>query len=61
MMRRGTPDPILSLPYFRSEETDFVAKGGGARLMPMAHQVGARPGTRDYVDLIDYDVRALAP
>jgi ABC-type Zn uptake system ZnuABC Zn-binding protein ZnuA len=61
MMRRGTPDPVLSLPYFHSEETDLVAKDAGARVVPMAHQVGARPGTGDYVDLIDYDVRALAP
>ena len=61
MMRRGTDEPILSLPYFHSDEIGFVAKGSGSRVVPVAHQAGARPGTGDYVDLIDYDLRALAP
>jgi len=56
---------ILSLPYFDPQYGRFVRENTGAKILPMAHQVGARPGTEDYIKMCDYNVKtiveALAP
>jgi ABC-type Zn uptake system ZnuABC Zn-binding protein ZnuA len=51
---------ILANPYFDPRFAQFVAERTGAQVVNMAHQVGARPGTNDYIAMIDYDVRQLA-
>jgi ABC-type Zn uptake system ZnuABC Zn-binding protein ZnuA len=51
---------ILANPYFDPRFAQFVAERTGAQVVSMAHQVGARPGTNDYIAMIDYDVRQLA-
>lgn len=50
---------ILSTPYFAPQHADFVADGTGARIAPMAHQVGSRDGCDEYIATIDHDVRAV--
>ncbi len=51
---------ILANPYFDPRFAQFVAERTGARVVSMAHQVGARAGTNDYISMVDYDVRQLA-
>jgi zinc/manganese transport system substrate-binding protein len=51
---------ILANPYFDPRFAQFVAERTGAQVVSMAHQVGARPGTNDYISMVDYDVRQLA-
>jgi ABC-type Zn uptake system ZnuABC Zn-binding protein ZnuA len=51
---------ILTSPYFDIRHAQFVSKQTGTRIVPLAHQVGARPGTDDYMKMIDYNVKQLA-
>jgi ABC-type Zn uptake system ZnuABC Zn-binding protein ZnuA len=51
---------ILANPYFDPRFAQFVAERTGAQVVSMAHTVGARPGTNDYISMVDYDVRQLA-
>jgi ABC-type Zn uptake system ZnuABC Zn-binding protein ZnuA len=51
---------ILSSPYFEIRYAQFVSKNTGAKIVPLAHQVGSRPGTESYIEMIDYNVRELA-
>jgi ABC-type Zn uptake system ZnuABC Zn-binding protein ZnuA len=50
---------ILSSPYFAVQHAELVSRNTGASIAPMAHQVGARPGTDDYVAFVDHNVRCL--
>jgi ABC-type Zn uptake system ZnuABC Zn-binding protein ZnuA len=50
---------ILASPFFDRRHIQFVASQTGARVAEMAHQVGARPGTGDYLSMTDYNVRQL--
>jgi len=50
---------ILASPYFDPRHARFVAEQTGARIAEMAHQVGARPGTGDYLKMVDYNVRQV--
>jgi ABC-type Zn uptake system ZnuABC Zn-binding protein ZnuA len=59
-MRAQGVKVILASPYFDPRFAQFVAERTGAQVVSMAHQVGARPGTNDYISMIDYDVRQLA-
>jgi ABC-type Zn uptake system ZnuABC Zn-binding protein ZnuA len=59
-MRAQGVKVILANPYFDPRFAQFVAERTGAQVVSMAHQVGARPGTNDYIAMIDYDVRQLA-
>src|SRR4051812_14944333 len=51
---------ILSSPYFDARHAAFVAEQTGAAVVPLAHQVGSRPGTGDYLAMCGYNVRELA-
>jgi zinc/manganese transport system substrate-binding protein len=51
---------ILANPYFDPRFAQFVAERTGAQVVSMAHQVGARAGTNDYISIVDYNVRQLA-
>ena len=51
---------ILASPFFDPRHARFLASKTGAKVVEMAHQVGARPGTGDYLGMIDYNVRQLA-
>jgi ABC-type Zn uptake system ZnuABC Zn-binding protein ZnuA len=50
---------ILSSPYFEVRYAQFVSKNTGAKIVLLAHQVGSRPGTDDYIKMVDYDVKQL--
>lgn len=59
-MRAQGVKVIMANPYFDPRFAQFVAERTGAQVVSMAHMVGARSGTNDYVSMIDYDVRQLA-
>jgi ABC-type Zn uptake system ZnuABC Zn-binding protein ZnuA len=59
-MRAEKVKVILTSPYFDLRHAQFVSKNTGAKIVPLAHQVGARTGTDDYFSLMDYNVRELA-
>lgn len=58
-MRREHVRAILSAPYFAPQHADFVARATGAKIAAMAHQVGGRAGTDDYIAFVDHNVRAV--
>ncbi len=51
---------ILTSVYYDPRHARFVSENTGARVVAMAHQAGARPGTEDYLAMVDYNVRQLA-
>ena len=60
MMKAERVKAILSSPYFEIRYAQFASKNTGAKVVPLAHQVGSRPGTDSYIRMIDYNVRQLA-
>ena len=50
---------LLTASYFPSKHVRFVSDKTGASILELAHQVGARPGTEDYISMIDFNVRQL--
>ena len=50
---------ILTTPYFDPRPARFVAGETGARIVALAHQVGARPGTDTYEAMLAYNVAQL--
>jgi ABC-type Zn uptake system ZnuABC Zn-binding protein ZnuA len=58
-MKVGRVKVILSSPYFVIRYAQFVSKNTGAKIVPLAHQIGSRPGTDSYIRMIDYNVREL--
>jgi ABC-type Zn uptake system ZnuABC Zn-binding protein ZnuA len=58
-MRAENISIILTSVYYDPRHAQFLAQHTGARVVPLAHQVGARPGTDDYFGLIDYNIRQL--
>jgi ABC-type Zn uptake system ZnuABC Zn-binding protein ZnuA len=59
-MRAQGVKVILANPYFDPRFAQFVAERTGAQVVNIAHMVGARPGTDDYISMVDHDVRQLA-
>jgi ABC-type Zn uptake system ZnuABC Zn-binding protein ZnuA len=53
-------DAIVREPHEPRRDADFLAARTGARVVILASSVGAVPEARDYLSLIDYNVRALA-
>jgi ABC-type Zn uptake system ZnuABC Zn-binding protein ZnuA len=50
---------VVREPHEPARDADFIATRVGARVVVLASGVGAVPEARDYLSLIDYDVRAL--
>lgn len=50
---------LLASAYYDPRHAQFLAQQTGARVVPMAHQVGARPATETYLGMVDYNVRQL--
>ncbi len=48
---------LLTTPYFDPRHARFVSGKTGARIAPLAHQVGAMAAASDYVAMIDHNVR----
>ncbi|MBL8752528.1 MAG: zinc ABC transporter substrate-binding protein [Planctomycetes bacterium] len=59
LVRTGRVGAIVTAPYFPPQHAAFVAKATGVRIAELGHQCGARPGTDDYLDFVDGNVRAL--
>ncbi len=51
---------VLAAPYYDPRHARFISESTGAKVVNLAHQVGAREGTDDYLEMIDYDIRQLA-
>ena len=50
---------VLANPYYDPRHAQFLASNAGAKIANVAHQVGSRPGTDDYLSMVDYNVRQL--
>jgi ABC-type Zn uptake system ZnuABC Zn-binding protein ZnuA len=50
---------VLAAAYYDPRYAAFVSQNTGAKVVPMANQAGARPGTEDYLTMADYNVRQL--
>jgi ABC-type Zn uptake system ZnuABC Zn-binding protein ZnuA len=59
-MRAAEVRAILASAYYDQRHARFLAERTGARVAAMANQVGARPGTEDYLAFVDHNVRELA-
>jgi len=59
-MRAEQVKLVIGVPYYDPRHAQFISRNSGATVVNMAHQVGARPGTDDYISMIDYNVRTLA-
>jgi ABC-type Zn uptake system ZnuABC Zn-binding protein ZnuA len=59
-LARLKPVAIVREPHEPRRDADFLASRTGAKVVILASSVGAVPEARDYISLIDYNVRALA-
>ena len=59
-MRAEQVGVVLTTAYYDPRYARYVSEKTGAAVVPVAHQVGARPGTGDYLSMTDYNVRQLA-
>lgn len=60
-LESGRAKAILTVPWFRpAEEAERLAERAGRPVVRMAHQCGAQPDTDDYIDWVQFNVRALA-
>jgi ABC-type Zn uptake system ZnuABC Zn-binding protein ZnuA len=59
-MRAEQVKLVIGVPYYDPRHAQFISGNTGATVVKMAHQVGAREGTDDYISMIDYNVRSLA-
>jgi ABC-type Zn uptake system ZnuABC Zn-binding protein ZnuA len=59
-MRAEKVRVILANPYYDSRHAQFLASNTGAKIVNAAHQVGSRPGTDDYLSMVDYNVKQVA-
>ena len=50
---------VLANPYYDPRHAQFLASNTGAKVVNVAHQVGSRPGTDNYLSMVDYNVRQL--
>jgi ABC-type Zn uptake system ZnuABC Zn-binding protein ZnuA len=51
---------LLAAAYYDPRHARFLAAATGIPIAEMANQVGARPGTDDYLAFVDYNVRQVA-
>ncbi len=60
LMQAEKVKAVLASAYYDQRHADFVARATGAQVVRIANQAGARPGTEEYLAMIDYNVRAVA-
>jgi zinc/manganese transport system substrate-binding protein len=60
LMREQKVRVIVAEPFADRSVVDLVARDTGARVVPLPTAVGGARGVETYLDLIDYQVRALA-
>jgi ABC-type Zn uptake system ZnuABC Zn-binding protein ZnuA len=59
VMRNQGVKAIITSPYYDPRHARFLSEATGATIVPLSHQVGGRPGTGDYLGMIDYNVQTL--
>jgi len=59
-MRAGNVKLLIASAYYDPRHARFVSEQTGAAIAILAHQVGAVDEARDYVDMVDYNVRTVA-
>lgn len=59
-MKANGVKAVLAAVYYDPRYANFVSENTGAKVALMANQVGARPGTEEYLNMCDYNVRQLA-
>jgi ABC-type Zn uptake system ZnuABC Zn-binding protein ZnuA len=59
-MRAEQARALLAAAYYDPRHARFLATEAGVPIAAMANQAGARPGTDDYLALIDYNVHQVA-
>ena len=60
LMRATNVKAVLASAYYDPRYAQFVAENTGATIVNMAHQGNARPGTGNYLDMVDYNVKQLS-
>jgi zinc/manganese transport system substrate-binding protein len=60
VMREERIKVILAAPWSDQKLAERVAQEAGAKVVPMASAVGAVKGVDSFLDMIDYNVRAVA-
>ncbi len=63
LVRAASAEHVVAVvrePHEPQRDADFVAERSGARVALLASGVGAVPEARDFLSLIDYDVRTIA-
>ncbi len=50
----------MTAAYYDPKYGDFLARQTGIKVVRMANQVGSQPGTKNYLDMIDYNVARIA-
>lgn len=60
LMRAERVGAVLTVSYYDPRHARFISQQTGARVVSLAHQVGARNGTDDYLAMIDYNVSEMA-
>ncbi|CBE69031.1 MAG: zinc ABC transporter substrate-binding protein [Candidatus Methylomirabilis oxygeniifera] len=60
LMRAERVGVVLTVSYYDPRHARFISQQTGARVVNLAHQVGARDGTDDYFAMVDYNVRKMA-
>ncbi|MGH8611744.1 MAG: metal ABC transporter substrate-binding protein [Gammaproteobacteria bacterium] len=58
-MHRDAIKLVITSAYFDPRHGQFLAEHTGAQVLALANQAGARPGTDDYLAMIDYNVKQL--
>jgi ABC-type Zn uptake system ZnuABC Zn-binding protein ZnuA len=48
---------ILAVVYFDARHARFLSQKTEAKVLELAHQCGARPGTDDYLSMMEYNVK----
>lgn len=60
LMKADRVPLVLASAYYDPRHARFIAEATGAKVLAMANQAGARPGTEAYLDFVDYNVRQVA-
>lgn len=58
-MKSESVEIIFSAPYFDDRHAAFVSENTGAKVLPMCHQTGARPGTDAYFDMVRHNMETI--
>lgn len=58
-MRTENVSVVITAAYYDPRHAQFLARNTDAKVVALANQVDARPGTGDYLSMVDHNVRAL--